>query len=163
MKKDRKKNRLEMFLYKEGYFFVTINVQNHVSAFGQVIEDEMKLNRYGKIVEECWLRLAQQYNYISLMDFVIMPNHVHAIIDIDRDIVGNGRDRSLQPKRKNLSSLVGAFKTISSKKLHEAGLQSFKRQKSFYDHVIRNEQDLLRIQEYIQLNPYKRKNDEYYR
>ena len=78
----------------------------------------MNLNQYGKIVEECRLRLAQQYDYITLGDFIIMPNHVHVIIDIDRDVVGNGRDRSLQPKRKNLSSLVGAFKTVSSKKLH---------------------------------------------
>lgn len=157
----RKKNRLEMFLYKEWMFYVTINVQDHICVFGEVVNEEIKLNQYGKIVEECLLRLPQQYDYVSLWDFMIMPNHIHVIIDIDS--VGNGRDRSLRPKRKNLSSLIWAFKTTSSKKLHDVWLQSFKRQKSFYDHVIRNEADLQRIQEYIEINPYKRKNDEYYR
>jgi len=158
----RKKNRLELFLYKEGYFFVTINVQNHIYTFWEITNEEMKLNQYGKIVEECWLRLAKQYDYVSLRDFVIMPNHIHAIIDIDRDIVGDVRERPLQPKKKSLSSLIWAFKTVSAKELHKAGFIEFKRQRSFYDHVIRNEQDLLRIQEYIELNPYRRKNDEYY-
>ncbi len=158
----RKKNRLEPFLYKEGYFFVTINVDHHESIFGEIVDEEMELNQYGKIVEECWCQLSQQYEYVTLLDFVIMPNHIHGIIDIDHNVVGDGRDRPLQPK-KNLSSLIWAFKTISSKKIHEAWLSSFKRQRSFYDHVVRNEQDLLRIQEYIQFNPYRRKNDEYYK
>ena len=150
----RKKNRLEPFLYKEGYFFVTINVQNHECVFGEVVSEEMKLNRYGKIIEECLLRLSQQYDYVSLQDFVIMPNHIHIVIDIDRDVVGDVRERPLQPKKKSLSSLIWAFKTVSAKRLHEAWFTEFKRQRSFYDHVIRNEQDLLRIQEYIQFNPY---------
>ena len=102
----RKKNRLEPFLYKEGYFFVTINVQNHECVFGEVVSEEMKLNRYGKIIEECLLRLSQQYNYVSLRDFVIMPNHIHIVIDIDRDVVGDVRERPLQPKKKSLSSLI---------------------------------------------------------
>lgn len=88
-----------------------------------------------------------------------MPNHFHGLIYIDN--VGNGRDRSLQQKW--LSSLMGAFKTVSSKKIHEAWLDSFKWQKSFYDHIIRNEEDLQNHQQYIEFNAYARKNDEYYK
>jgi len=163
MTKSRKKNRLETFLYKDGYVFVTINVKDHIPYFGKIENDEMILNGYWKIIEECWLRLWQQYNYIILDEYIIMPNHSHGIIIIDNDIVGNGRDRSLQQKIKWLSSIIWAFKTTSSKKLHESWLQKFQRQRSFYDHIIRNEQDFQRIREYIQINPYKWKNDEYYR
>ena len=90
-----------------------------------------------------------------------MPNHIHVIIDIDS--VGDVRERPLRPKRKSLWSLIWAFKTVSTKRIHETWFVEFNRQRSFYDHVIRNEEDLKRVQEYIENNPYKRKNDEYYR
>lgn len=66
-------------------------------------------------------------------------------------------------QKKWLSSVVWAFKTTSSKLIHKLWLKSFKRQKSFYDHIIRNENDMNRIIEYIELNPYAWENDEYYR
>ena len=68
-------------------------------------------------------------------------------------MVGNGRDRSLHTKIKTLSELIGAFKTTSSKRIHQAGLLKFRWQKSFYDHIIRNEINLNRIREYIINNP----------
>jgi REP element-mobilizing transposase RayT len=87
-----------------------------------------------------------------------MPNHCHGILIIDPD-VGNGRNRSL-PKIKPLFELIGAFKTTSSKKIHEAGLREFKWQKSFYDHVIRNDKSLYRIRKYIINNPLKWEYDQ---
>jgi len=166
MLKARKKNRLEKILYTNGYFFVTINSQNHIKYFWELINDEMILNEYWSIVEECWLCLWQKYDYVTLDKYIIMPNHFHGILIIDNvenssAAVRNGRDRSLQ-KIKWLSSIIGVFKTTSSKQLHQSWFTKFSRQKSFYDHIIRNEQDLQRIQEYILNNPYKRKNDEYY-
>jgi putative transposase len=156
--KNRKKNRLDAFHYNNWYFFVTINVNNHQKVFGDIVGEEMVLNKYGKIMEEqrFWLK---KYENVSLYNFVVMPNHFHWIIGIEN--VGNGRDRSLQ--RKWLSSIIWAFKTTSSKLIRESWLQSFKRQKSFYDHIIRNENDMNRIIEYIELNPYAWKNDEYYK
>lgn len=158
-KPSRKKNRLERFLYREGCFFVTINVNHHERVFGEVVGEEMKLNTYGEIVKECRWWLAGQYDYVMLGESVVMPNHFHGLIFIEN--VGNGRDRSLQ--QKDLSSLIGAFKTISSKKIHGSWLKSFKRQKSFYGHIIRNEEDLHAHQNYIALNSYTRENDEYYK
>jgi len=76
-KKSRKENRLPIFLYREGCFFITINVQHHEKVFGEVIGEEMKLNEYGKIVKECRSWLSKQYNYVGLGDFVVMPNHFH--------------------------------------------------------------------------------------
>ncbi len=155
----RKKNRLEMFLYKEWMFFVTMNTQNHEHIFGEVVGEEMKLNQYGKIVEECRNDLPNHYKNCELFDFIIMPNHIHVIIDIERNngkIVRNGFKPFPTTKEHWLSEIIRWFKTFSSRKIHQSWLQSFKRQKSFYDHIIRNESDLQRIQEYIELNPYNR-------
>jgi hypothetical protein len=105
-----------------------------------------------------------------------MPDHVHGIIHIDTDFyfkiagndqnehVGNGRDRSLRsiqqnpaiqtiPKIKPLSELIGAYKTTVSKRIHLHGDVTFKWQKSFYDHIIRNNQSLNNIINYIETNP----------
>jgi hypothetical protein len=77
--------------------------------------------------------------------------------------VGNLVELRGSLQKKWLSSVVWAFKTTSSKLIHKLWLKSFKRQKSFYDHIIRNENDMNRIIEYIELNPYAWENDEYYR
>jgi len=76
-------------------------------------------------------------------------NHVHGIIII----VGTGHEESLQPKP--LSELVGAFKTTTSKRIHQLGMLSFQWQRSFYDRIIRNEVELNRIRQYIQTNPLR--------
>ena len=68
--------------------------------------------------------------------------------------VVNGRDRSLL-KIKPLSQLIGAFKTTSSKLIHISGLNYFQWQKSFYDHIIKEENELQNIREYIKNNPLK--------
>ncbi len=167
MVKVRKKNRLEKFLYSNWYFFVTINSQNHIKYFWEVINDEMVLNEYWNIVQGCRLDLVNHYANIILDEYIIMPNHFHGIVIIDNDknitTVGNGFKPFLTKNRQHwLSEIIRWFKTFSSLKLHQSWLTNFSRQKSFYDHIIRNEQDLQRIQEYILNNPYKRKNDEYY-
>jgi len=162
--KDRKKNRLEAFHYNSWYFFVTINVKNHAKIFGEVVGEGMVLNKYWKIVEECILDLPNHYINCNIWDFIIMPNHLHLIIIIDD--VGEWLKSSLTNKEKKLyglSEVIRWLKTFSSRKINQ--LQNdykFQRQRSFYDHIVRNEQDLDRIRKYIQLNPYKRENNKYY-
>jgi REP element-mobilizing transposase RayT len=127
----------------------------------------MILNAYGQIVEQQWTWLQRQYKYIQLDEYVIMPNHMHGIVITDNVVVGNGRDHSLrgslQEKIKSLSELIGAFKTTSSKLIHQLGIRRFQWQKSFYDHIIRNEYSLFKIQQYIRTNPIKWELDRYYK
>jgi len=157
--KNRRPNRLKHYDYSEnGYYFVTICTYNRECFFGEIVEEEMVLNRCGEIVNEQWLWLDEQYPYVRLDEYCIMPNHFHGILIIDRSTVGNGRDRSLQ-KIKPLYELIGVFKTRSSKFIHRKGLKDFKWQKSFYDHIIRNEVSLRKIRNYIQTNPVTWDND----
>ena len=149
--KERKKQRLVEFDYAmHGAYFVTICVQDMQCRFGKIIDGSMVLNEAGEIVKEQWNWLFDQYHYLQIDEFIVMPNHLHGIIHV----VGNGRDRSLQIcKAKSIPELVGAFKTTSSKMTHLAGHTDFKWQKSFYDRVVRDEKELHLIREYITNNP----------
>jgi len=152
--KERRSNRLKGYDYsREACYFVTICVHNRIECLGEIKDGTMVLNQYGEIVRKQWIWLSEQYPYVHLDDFVVMPNHFHGILSIinvgNGGDVGNGRDRSLQNKIKSLSSLMGAFKTTSSKLIRKAGLSEFCWQKSFHDHIVRNEQDLNRIRKYI--------------
>ena len=166
---DRKRNRLAGYDYsRDGLYFVTICVHDRTEWFGCVADGVVLLNDIGTIADEQWQWLGQQYQYVDLGSYVIMPNHIHALIGIDNP-VGNGLDRSanstdassvdggrVEPrpyKVHSLSTLVGAFKTTSSKAIHLAGQKRFRWQKSFHDSIVRNERSLARITQYISDNP----------
>jgi REP element-mobilizing transposase RayT len=141
----------------------------------------MQLNEFGKIVQLCWNDLPNHYNNIELDAFVVMPNHIHAIIVIRYgDAVGagfkparnNNRTQTragLKPAPTNtkchgLPEIVRAFKTFSSKrinKLQKSPGEPFW-QRNYYEHVVRNECDLDEIRKYIVNNPAKWKIDKYY-
>jgi REP element-mobilizing transposase RayT len=162
--KKRKNNRLSGFDYSApGYYFVTICTQNRWEYFGEIENNQLILNESGKIVAEQWLWLEKQYPYVDLDEWVVMPNHFHGIIAIDCNVefprtdrdplnVGTGRDMSLR-RVKTLSELIGAFKTTSSKLIHQKCDPGFQWQRSFHDRIIRNEHSLNRIRQYVIDNP----------
>lgn len=168
----RKNLRFKGYDYSQsGWYYVTICTKNNINYFGSIQNKIMRLNKFGNIVSNQWLWLKEQYNYINLDEWIIMPNHIHAILviknhTISASSVRTGRDLSVQnpkiqeTKYKSLSSLIGAFKTTSSKALHQAGLSEFIWHRSYYDHIIRNEEDYKRIIDYIRNNPRNWAEDE---
>lgn len=118
----------------------------------------MVLNKYGEIVKNRLLWLADHYPYVMLHNFVVMPNHLHSIIEIDSSKLSNE-----SVKIKSLSSLVGAFKTTSSKMIHKAGFLNFSWQRSFHDHIIRNDKSYRTISNYIDQNPSKWESDKFFK
>lgn len=153
--------RLKYWDYtNSGYYFVTICTKNRECWFGEIINNKMQPNHYADIVCNQWRWLENQYAYIHLDQNIVMPDHTHAIIQINKP-VETGRDLSLQspsagqsqrPKIKSLSELIGAFKTTSSKQIHRAGLPEFIWQSRFYDRIIRSEKELNNVREYIRNN-----------
>jgi putative transposase len=115
-------------------------------------EDELQieLNEFGKIAKNQVLWLEERYPYVVVHCFVIMPNHVHILLEIDKSLVS---DKDI--KIKSLSELIGAYKTTSSKQIHLMGLLSFAWQRSFHDHIVRNEIAYERIFNYIESNPLR--------
>jgi putative transposase len=172
--RSRKCNRKQNFNYaSEGIYFITSCCKGRVHHFGEVINDEMDLNEFGLIAQNQILWLEKQYPYISLHNSVVMPNHVHILLEIvvgtGRDLSSNtakktgcdlstspinrtGRDLSL-PKIKSVSSLIGAFKTTTSKAIHLAGNDSFCWQRSFHDRIVNDSRKYDLINNYITENP----------
>ena len=171
MIRERKLLRLAGYDYAtSGAYFITICVHGRKNEFGIIAGDVMQLNESGLIVEQQWKWLFDQYDYLQIDEYCVMPNHFHGIIWItgsvgnghDNTPVGNGRDRSLRDgKIKPIPELIGAFKTTSSKLIHRAGNEQFKWQKSYYDVIIRDNESLQRICEYIKNNPKHWDKDDY--
>jgi REP element-mobilizing transposase RayT len=117
----------------------------------------MQRNQYGTIAHDRLVWLENQYAYVFLHSYIVMPNHVHAIIEIDSD-----RTSEQSIKIKSLSELVGAYKTTSSKQIHLAGLSGFAWQRSFHDHIIRNVASYERISNYIETNQERWNTDTFF-
>lgn len=138
-----------------------------------ITEPRMVLNESGKIADRQWHWLGEQYPYIVLHEFIVMPNHVHGIIEIKRhvgagrvlpDWYRTGRDLSVQfPKIKSLSEIMGAYKMTVSKQIHLAGYADFSWQRSFHDHIIRDQKSYERISNYIIKNPKTWYDDKFFR
>lgn len=157
-------------------YFVTVVTQRRVPLFGDVLMGEMRLNRYGEIVHAAWVDLPRHYRHVELGAFIVLPNHVHGIIILND--TGRGGSIPGQPpvtsgmtsgtasvsesaetrpygKRHALPEMVRAFKSFSARHInllrHTEGMSVW--QRNYYDHIIRNQQDLELTWLYIESNP----------
>ncbi len=161
--------RLKGYDYSQsGFYFITICCYQRQCLFGEIIDEKMQLNKIGQLVKEEWLKSEKIRQEIELDDWVIMPNHFHGIVIIDQKInnntnhdynpVGaNGRSplQTNLMKPKSLSSLIAGFKAATTKQINL--IRNSPKypvwQRNYYDHVIRNNQSLEKIKEYIYNNP----------
>jgi putative transposase len=147
----RRSIRLPAYDYAQaGAYFVTIVCKNRVLLLEEA--------RYRDLVEETWLWLAEQYEFVHLDEFVVMPNHLHGIIVICDTRSGASRSAATTTgaaRRKPLGQLVGAFKTVSTKRINgirsTPGLPVW--QRNYYERVIRSDEELKRVRQYIIDNP----------
>ena len=174
--RNRKRNRLAGFDYsEEAVYFITSNCHNGIHEFGRIENQKMILNESGDIAEQQILWLTEQYPYLVIHNYVVMPNHVHLLMEIDlQNSVRMSRDSSVRCNKpsdeinqfdkikiKSISELMGAYKTTSSKLIHRSGNLGFKWHYSFYDHIVRNRNSFYAINKYITQNPTRWKNDEF--
>ena len=155
----RRSRRLKGYDYSQaGAYFITVCTRNRECLLGDVIDGVMALNDAGRVVEEEWMKSADIRKEIELDAFVIMPNHIHGIIVID----GRGTARRAptcerfgQPTVGSIPTIVRAFKSACTKRINDMrnarGTPVW--QRNYYEHVIRNEDDLDRIRQYIADNP----------
>jgi len=182
----RKNIRLKDYDYSSnGMYFITVCCNNKYNYLGKISCDEntthkisdyhltdcrggvllhpsseypiVQLTNIGQIVSEQWYELKNRYQTIGLDQFVIMPNHIHGIISIEND-------REEQSPSPTISDIICAYKSITTK-LSNKSDQSRGRiiwQRGYYEHIIRNQQELQEIREYIVNNPAKWQLDKYY-
>ncbi len=165
--RERKHVRLRRYDYSQGgYYFVTVCTQHRKEWFGEVRNEEMELSIFGEIARDLWTEIPGHFRYVGIDEFAVMPNHVHGILIIERGPVGNAYMRSHQGNafmhslhdrtKMLLSKVVQQYKASVTRKINSLGRDTwFQWQKSFYDHIIRNENELSRITGYIQNNPLK--------
>lgn len=178
-------NRLRGWNYaRDGAYFLTLVTKNREPYFGHVENGTMMLNDFGQIAHREWLRSFEIRDELFPGEFIVMPNHIHGIVVVDRanhpaethgraSLQGGGVHSNLrvggtdiirQPK--SISSFVAGYKSAVVNKIddfiddHQLQINKFNRrnplwQKNYYDHIMRNQKALQRIENYIRKNPMK--------
>jgi putative transposase len=175
----RKSMRLKGYDYTQnGAYFVTICSYERQCIFSNSVGDEIALNACGQIVKSCWDAIPSHYPFVELDCFVVMPNHIHGILTIVD--LNNGQNVGAQhvaplpptPIEKkgittnnvmpnSLGAIVRSFKSAVTRMIHqiENNPHSPVWQRNYYEHIIRNEDDLNQIRAYIVHNPLKWSSD----
>jgi len=167
--KHRKQIRFKKYDYSDaGWYFVTICTKDRQKYFGNVIESKMTSNMFGEIIKTHWFEIPNHFINVELDEFITMPNHIHGIIIIrnTKPNVGAGFPRPVNSYIPTLGQIVGYFKYQSTKHINilikgsgnptptkEPNKIKQFFQRSYYEHIIRNEFDLYRIRQYIKKNP----------
>ena len=158
----RKHPRLKKYDYSSaGAYFITICIDRRKCLLSRIknfndasvgrglapaVTKGIEYTKYGQIAEEQLLLLEKRYPYLKIDRYVIMPNHIHAVL-----ILGN-RTAGASP-RPTVEDIVCAYKSLTTRECKKIGLASNLFQTSFFEHVIRDQKDYEKIVKYIHENP----------
>ncbi len=189
---NRQSIRLKNYDYSQpGYYFITICTQDRIHRFGKIIDEKMRLNDAGEIVADEWEKTPIMRKNIQLDEWIIMPNHFHAIITVGarctrppnntrpmnntRPLTENGRTvngRTVNGRMQSaptdswvvLGDIVRGFKSSVTKRVRQLPNMNDTRlwQRNYWEHIIRNENELNHIRNYIRHNPQKWETDQLY-
>jgi REP element-mobilizing transposase RayT len=153
----RRSLRLAGYDYsRPGAYFVTICMDGRQCVLGSVTDAGLLLSPMGQVVRGAWEDLPNHYQGIELDEFVVMPNHVHGVVVLRGQVGAGFKPAPTENQRHSLSEVVRAFKTFSARGINELrgtpGLAVW--QRNYYERVVRDEEELNRIREYIQTNPF---------
>lgn len=181
----RESIRLKGYDYAQaGLYFMTICCQDRACLFGEIENGQMKLNDGGKIANDCWMEIPNHFPNAELHEHIVMPNHIHGIIELKSEPVGaenfpphntitnygigaddtiGANDYSpLRSPSKTIGSIVRGFKIGVTKWMRQNTVVYEIWQRNYYEHIIRNEQSYHRISDYIINNPAKWADDKFY-
>ena len=163
----RKPTRLTEYDYSApGAYFVTICTHNRKRTLSRIVgaiheSPEVQLTEQGKIVDAVLTHLPSHLN-VNIDKYVIMPNHVHLLLSVPcRSVERAIRESPLQG-RSVLSIAIGFIKMNASKLIHAITDDAPVWQRSYYDHIIRGEQDYQDVWTYMDTNPVRWVEDEFY-
>lgn len=177
----RRSIRLKGYDYSQnGLYFITICCQDRACLFGAIRNNEMVLNEAGNVASECWEVIPNHFPNVVLHEYVIMPNHVHGILEIvditegaknlsplpyDDGKEGRMEDDPSRPKgtSKTVGSIVRGFKIGVRKWMRQHTNVHDVWQRNYYENIIRNEEAYTTISNYISTNPAKWDSDRFSR
>jgi REP element-mobilizing transposase RayT len=165
----------------EAMYFITICTQNRLFYFGNIKNGQMILSDIGQYATTCWLDIPNHFPFIELINFVVMPNHIHGLLQIHDNSVDipvetlhatslqwkpqqqnkNEFMAGISPKRGSLSSVIRSYKSTVTRYANQ-NKSEFGWQSRFHDHIIRNNSEFIRINKYIINNPENWRDDDFY-
>ncbi|MFY7911691.1 MAG: transposase [Emticicia sp.] len=169
-----------------GAYFITICTKNREHFFGKIENGKMQLSKIGLLADVFWHEIKNHTENTELGAFVVMPNHIHGILILDKPEISNvptvetGHALSLQTQiqtpaqqrfrnqgKNTVSSIIGSYKSAITKHCNRLKLTDddglvFGWQTRFHDHIIRNDEEYQRINDYIETNPANWENDKFY-
>ena len=173
----RKHPRLKTFDYSlNGAYFITVCTENRKCALSRVVGrglapaemgydcnssdfiktgGEIVYTKCGKIAEDQLLLLEERYPFLKIDRYVIMPNHIHIILVIEKETAGAS-------PRPTVMDIICAYKSLTTRECKKIGFTGKLFQTSFYDHIIRNRDDYNETLKYIDNNPINWYYDELY-
>ena len=175
----KRQYRLQGYDYRnEGWYFVTICTQDRQHFFGAVVQENMCLSDIGQICHDYWQDIPIHFPDITLGEMVVMPNHLHGVIGIIDPSVGplkfngptvrkpgqnvNFRMSEISPRSGSLSHIIRTYKAACTRVIRQITDQPFGWQPRFHDRIIRNDEELQRIEQYIRHNPAKWQEDRFF-
>ncbi len=182
----RRSTRLKGFDYAEaGLYFITVCCHGRACSFGNIENDEMILNEFGRIAHNEWLKTTAIRSNVELHDFVIMPNHIHGIIQIihtpRRGVLNTPTlnthenqgvcntlmqqgvcNTPLRSPSQTIGAIIRGYKSSVTKQLNLIGFTGQLWQRNYYEHIIRNNRSYLHISKYIFDNPKNWQDDVFF-
>jgi len=171
-KHHRRSIRMRGYDYaQEGVYFVTVCAQDRQCLFGEIVDGEIRLDDAGRMIERWWFELNHKFSTVETDEFVIMPNHFHGIVviadvPVGADLRVGPNSESAHPTHQGahigapLPTVVQWFKTMTTNE-YMRGIKTFGWtpfrgrlwQRNYYEHIVRDEDSLNRIRQYILDNP----------
>jgi putative transposase len=168
----RQSIRLRSYDYSQpGWYFITICTYERRMIFGDIVDGQMILNGTGKIVEKYWREIINPYHQVNLHDFVIMPNHLHGIIQFvgaqfiapNLDLASDLNQGAIN-RAPTIGEIVRSFKArctwAINKNMDMRGVPVW--QRNYHEHIIRSQEAYSAITEYVRTNPQRWQEDTYH-
>jgi putative transposase len=173
----RQSIRLRGYDYSQpGAYFITLCTQNRECNLGEIINGEMKFTVRGLIIDEFWLKIPDHFPHVELDQFVVMPNHIHGIIVINDELLGEqniketnintnintntnieGGETPPLRKKTTLGQIIAYYKYQTTKIINHVdntpGLRIW--QRNYYERIIRHDKILELARQYIFQNPFR--------
>lgn len=168
----RRSPRIKGYDYtKSGLYFITICTREMAHYFGEISNGEMHLNDIGKLANALWIDIPNHFPNAILHEYVVMPNHIHGIIQLSTRRTRHGVSLSGESQNGtaafgksipgSISTIINQFKSSIKRHCNKNGFDHFHWQPRFYSININNIHAYHQIAQYILNNPAKWETDRF--